>query len=309
MDKVKKVVIFIPALNEEENITSVIDNVHELYAEERTRPKGYLVELLVINDGSTDNTEEIALSKGVKVISHFKNLGLGAATRTAMETAYEMGADVAVKLDADFQHDPDDIEKVVWPILENKADICWGSRFAGQIHYTMPFIRYIGNHFFTWLMNKLTDYEISDAQTGLMAYGRRYLTVFELHGDYNPPQQLLMDANYKHMRYAEVPVVFHKRTKGESFVNLKYPFKVIPNIVRVIIFANPMKVFGFIGGVMILLSLFIVLLWGLGTVLNNPLLQNIPILSMSNLALLLFISGLQTLFFGILADLIIKKQK
>jgi glycosyltransferase involved in cell wall biosynthesis len=309
MDELKKVVIFIPAFNEEKSIASVIDKVHELYPRARTSPKGYYIDVLVVNDGSIDKTEEIALSKNTNVISHLKNLGLGAATRTGMESAYEMGADVAVKLDADFQHDPEDIEKVVMPLLENKADICWGSRFAGQIEYKMPLIRYVGNHFFTWLMNQLTDYDISDAQTGLMAYGRKYLAVFELHGNYNPPQQLLVDANYKHMRYAEVPVVFHKRVKGKSFVDLRYPFKVIPNIVRVIIFANPMKVFGFIGLLMVLLSLCIVSLWTLGALLNYPPLQHIPILSMSNLALLLFISGLQTLFFGILADLIVKKRR
>lgn len=309
MDELKKVVIFIPAFNEEQSIASVIDQVYALYPKGRTHPKGYFIEVLVVNDGSVDKTKEIALSKNVTVISHLKNLGLGAATRTGMETAYEMGAEVAVKLDADFQHDPEDIEKVILPLLENKADICWGSRFAGQIKYKMPLIRYIGNHFFTWLMNQLTDYDISDAQTGLMAYGRKYLAVFELHGNYNPPQQLLMDANYKHMRYAEVPVVFHKRRQGRSFVDLQYPFKVIPNIVRVIIFANPMKVFGFIGGAMVALSLLIVSLWTLGVLLNYPALQHIPILSMSNLALLLFISGLQTLFFGILADLIVKKRR
>lgn len=308
MDKLKKVVIFIPAFNEEANIASVIDKVQDLYPEVKTRSKGYVIEILVVSDGSQDNTEEIVLSKNVNLISHPKNLGLGAATRTGMETAYEMGADVAVKLDADFQHDPKDIEKVIWPILENKADICWGSRFTGQIEYKMPLIRYIGNHFFTWLMNKLTDYNISDAQTGLMAYGRKYLAVFELHGNYNPPQQLLMDANYKHMRYVEVPVVFHKRLQGESFVSLKYPFKVLPNIARVIIFANPMKIFGFLGLSMVLLALFIVSLWALGVVLNYPPLQHIPVLSLGNLALILFIAGLQTLFFGILADLIVKKR-
>ncbi|MCP4373422.1 MAG: glycosyltransferase family 2 protein [Deltaproteobacteria bacterium] len=309
MDKLKKVMIFIPAFNEEASIVTVIDKVQELYPEERTRLKGYIIEILVVNDGSQDKTEEIVLSKNVALISHPKNLGLGAATRTGMETAYEMGADAAVKLDADFQHDPEDIEKVIIPLLENKADICWGSRFAGHIEYKMPFTRYVGNHFFTWLMNRLTDYDISDAQTGLMAYGRKYLAVFELHGNYNPPQQLLMDANYKHMRYAEVPVVFHERTKGESFVSLKYPFKVIPNMIRVMIFANPMKIFGCLGLLMILLSLSIVSFWTLGALLDNPSLQHIPILSISNLALILFISGLQTLFFGILADLIVKKRK
>ncbi len=305
MNDLKKVVIFIPALNEEDSIASVIDKVHELYARERTQTNGYFAEILVVNDGSTDKTEEIALSKQVAVVSHPKNLGLGAATRTAMETTYEMGADVAVKLDADFQHDPEDIERVILPILENKADICWGSRFAGQIHYKMPFIRYVGNHFFTWLMNKLTDYDISDAQTGLMAYGKKYLAVFELHGNYNPPQQLLMDANYKHMRYAEVPVVFNQRTTGTSFVSLKYPFYVLINIFRILVYANPLKTFGSIGILCIIASFLYFILYILTQRFGWPLSS----LFVNSLSLALLIIGFQSFFFGILADLIVKKRK
>ena len=298
-NKRERVVVFIPAFNEEKTIASAIEKTLALYSEEYTRSKGYSLELLVVNDGSTDATEKIANGKGVKVVSHYRNLGLGAATRTAMETAYEMGASVAVKLDADLQHDPADIEKVIIPILEDRADICWGSRFAGRITYKMPLIRFIGNKFFTWLMNRLTDYTISDAQTGLMAYGKRYLRVFELHGNYNPPQQLLVDANNKGMRYAEVPVVFNQRTEGHSFISLKYPFKVIPNILRVITYSNPLKVFGILGGMMILLSLVVTALWLSDVIMEFP----------DTTVLLLSLSGLQTFFFGVLADIIIKKRK
>jgi len=254
---------------------------------------------LVVNDGSEDQTEVTAKKKGVKVISHPRNLGLGAATRTAMEAAYEMGAAVAIKLDADLQHEPSDIEKVVMPILEDRADICWGSRFAGNINYKMPLIRLAGNKFFTWLMNTLTSYKITDAQTGLMAYGRKYLQVFEFHGNYNPPQQILVDANLKYMRYAEVPVVFNMRTEGESFVSLKYPFKVIPNVFRVITFSQPLKVFGIMGGLLIFFSFFISMLWLLDIIHIFP----------DTTVLILFLSGLQTFFFGVLADLIVKKRK
>ncbi len=305
MDKLKKVVIFIPAYNEEKSIVSVIDRVRELYPETRTAPQGYYVELLVVNDGSRDRTEEIVSAKGVALVSHPKNLGLGAATRTAMETAHDMGADVAVKLDADLQHDPQDIEKVVLPILENRTDICWGSRFAGQINYKMPFIRYVGNHFFTWLMNVLTDYEISDAQTGLMAFGRKYLAVFELHGNYNPPQQLLMDANNKHMRYAEVPVVFHKREQGTSFVSLKYPFYVLVNIFRIFVYANPLKTFGAIGIFCVLFSFLYFLMY----VLAQRFGWSSSSLFVNDLSLALLIIGFQSFFFGILADMITRKRR
>ncbi|MCP4396873.1 MAG: glycosyltransferase family 2 protein [bacterium] len=304
-NEIKKVIVCIPAFNEETTLASILDKISLSYPPERTRAKGFRVEILVVNDGSTDRTETIAASKNVMVISHSKNLGLGAATRTGLETAYEMGADIAVKFDADFQHVSEDIEKVLMPILENQADICWGSRFKGTIHYNMPFIRYTGNQFFTWLMNKLTNYDISDGQTGIFACARKYLAIFEIYGDYNSNQQLLLDANYKHMRYAEVPVDFYERGGGKSFVNLSYPFRVIPNILRVIVYANPLKVFGGVGLLMMGAALCIVALWyleqwtGLG----------IPFFPPRNSSLTLFLSGLQTCFFGVLCDLILKKRR
>lgn len=308
-EKLRKVTVFIPAFNEEESIASVIDKVRELYTKDITQSKGYFVEILVVNDGSTDKTEEIAKSRGVKIVSHLRNLGLGGAVRTALQTAYAMGTDIAVKIDADLQYDPADIEKVISPLLEDKADICWGSRFAGDITFKMPFIRYVGNKFFTWLLNILTDYKISDAQSGLKAFGRRYLAIFEIHGNYNSNQQILLDANFKHMRYAEVPITFIPRSSGESFVNLKYPFKVILNIIRVLVYANPLKVFGTIGITMIFFSLLQIFLWWIGNLIEYNILEKVPILGLKNLALLLFLAGVQTLFFGILADLIVKRRK
>lgn len=303
MDNLKKVVVYIPAFNEEDNIELVIDKIRELYRLELTESKGYFVEIICVNDGSTDKTEAKAKAKGIRVISHNRNLGLGAASRTSLETAYEIGADVAVKFDADLQYDPSDIEKVIMPLLKGEADVCWGSRVKGKINYKMPFIRFTGNKFFTWLLNKLTCYSISDAQSGLKAFNRKYLTVFEIPGNYNSNQQLLIDANYKHMKYTEVPVAFYARTKGKSFVSLKYPFRVIPNIIRVIIYADPLKVFGYLGLSMVATSVLIVAIWVIGYYLN------VEIKFPRNIALLLFLSGVQIMFFGILADLIIKKRK
>ena len=128
MNEIQKVTVFIPAYNEEDSIGSVIDTVSELYSTSLTHSKGYELSLLVVNDGSTDLTEDIVKTKDVSVISHPWNLGLGAATRTGMTVAYESGADVAVKFDADLQHDPMDIEKVILPILEKKT--IWGAPVA-----------------------------------------------------------------------------------------------------------------------------------------------------------------------------------
>lgn len=303
--ELKKVVVFIPCLNEEDTVGIAIDKVKELYPINVTRPKGYCVELLVVNDGSTDRTEAIARSKGVKVVTHQRNIGLGGAVRTALQTAYEMDADIAVKLDADLQHPPEDIESVIMPVVEGKADICFGSRFRGKIHYKMPLIRLWGNKFFTWLINKLTSYKISDAQTGLTAFNRKYLSVFEIHGDYNAAQQLLIDAHNKYMRYYEVPVQFYPRTSGQSFVSLKYPFYVIINILRVLTYANPLKVFSFIGASLITFSFSYYVFYIIAKRLN----WDVSFILVDKLSLATLIVGVQCFFFGVLADLLIHKKK
>src|SRR3989344_5809969 len=159
-----KVVVYIHAYNEEATIGRIIDTIKETYKER----KGYKLEVIVVNDGSRDRTTKIALERGVRVITHPSNRGLGAATRTGMETAREMGADIAVKIDADYQHDPLDIEKVIAPILEDRADAVFGSRFLGSIEYSMPAYRKAGNSFFSWVTSKFTGLRITDGQTGIM---------------------------------------------------------------------------------------------------------------------------------------------
>lgn len=299
--KPKYVIVFIPAFNEEKKIGEVIKGVYELYQDSERR--GFKVEVIVVDDGSTDRTIEVASSAGAtRIISHPYNLGLGAATRTGMQTAYEMGVDVALKLDADFQHDPKDIEKVIQPILEDRADIVYGSRFAGKITYKMPLIRKMGNLFFTWLMRKLTGWKITDAQTGLMVYSRKYLANFNMPGNYNPPHQTLIDAYHKHMRYMEVPVVFHPRTSGKSFISLKYPFKVLPQILRTLIMVNPLKVFMPIGLFLIFGGMVMfVIEWYL---VNHQIIEKLH----DSTIVVMILFGIQTAFFGLLADLMVNKK-
>lgn len=298
-EELRKVIVFIPTLNEEDQIARVIKSIQDCYGDSAKR--GFVVETLMVDDGCTDNTVRRAEEAGVtRIVHHPKNLGLGAAVRTGMRVAHEMGADVAVKIDADMQHDSKDIEAVIQPILQDTADIVWGSRFAGEITYRMPLHRRWGNKFFTWLMNVLTDYDISDAQTGLMAFDRRYLACFQILADYNNPQQLLLDANSKHMRYMEVPVVFHKRETGSSFVSFRYPLKVIPTILWMITYANPMRVFVPLGQLMFLVAC-LVTVYDLASYWYGYVEQ---LFIHWGYIILFALAGLQTLFFGVLADMI-----
>jgi glycosyltransferase involved in cell wall biosynthesis len=238
------IAIVIPAYNEESSIGNVIERVLELYDV-----------VIVVDDGSKDHTYDITKNyPSVTIIRHPVNMGLGAATRTGLKRAYEIGAEIAVKIDADFQHEVWDIHKVIDPIMRDQADCVFGTRFKGGLKYKMPLYRNIGNKFFSWLVSLSTGLTITDGQTGLMAFHRRYLEVFDIISDYNETQQLIMDAYGKKMRIVEVPVMFNKRVTGQSFISWKYPIKVIPAILRMFMTYGAMKIFTILA--------VILLIWG-----------------------------------------------
>jgi len=292
------VVIYIPSHNEERTLRPVVEKINEYYIR---KPKDF-IQIAVINDGSRDHTAQVAaqlLKEGLihHIATHIKNQGLGAATRSGLRTAADMGADIAVKIDADFQHDPEDIEKVIRPILDDKSDVVFGSRFLGRINYKMPLYRKLGNASFSYLTHFFTGLRVTDGQTGLIATNHRYLKTFRLVQNYNETQQMIIDAWRNQLRFMEVPVVFHKREHGKSFISLKYPFIVFPNIVRLFIHACPLKIF-------LPLGLFLFLLGMLSFVsyLISP-------GFIGRTSILIFnMSGLQIILFGFIADAISKKR-
>ena len=129
--------------------------------------------------------------------------------------------------------------------------------------------------------------------------------MFKIIANYNPPQQLLIDAHGKNMRYAEVPVEFHKRTTGKSFVSFKYPFKVLPAMLRILIYANPLRVFVPFGFIFIAIAMVIMVYdffqYFAGASEST---SEHPVTVM-----LLFTFGIQSVMFGLLADLIIRRSE
>lgn len=294
------VVVFIPAYNEGEAIKKVINALKQRYVGNETQD--YIVEIIVVDDGSRDNTAQSAREAGVKkIVVHPYNRGLGAATRTGMQTAYEMGADIAVKIDADGQNEIEGVEKVVRPILEDRADSVFGSRLMGGLEYKMPLYRDWGNRFFAWFVSQIVGMKISDATTGLMAFHRRYLEVFNIIKDYNETQQLIIDSWGKHMRIMEVSVIFHKRLSGRSFIKkgFKYPSIVIPTMLRMYIHFKPLRFFLEIGLLFIILGVLAVF-WI--TVFGQTFFGDAAIT-------ILILLGFQIIFFGLLADQISFKRK
>ena len=299
----RKLVVVIPAYNEAKAIEKVVTGIGEI--KRKAAERGFRLLVYVVDDGSGDGTGGLAQKAGAdRIIRHKVNLGLGAAVRSGLFAARKDGADVMVKFDADLQHDPHDIIPLIEPILEDEADVVYGNRLE-RIEYKMPLVRRAGNKVFTKLMSMLTKWPLKDSQPGIFAVNREYLEVFNLPGDYNYTQQILLDAYHRGMRFAHVAVAFRRRTTGESFVSMKYPFKVLPQLVYVVISTKPMKVFFPVAFVCLVVggSIFSVevVLWLLGRTVK-------PVVHV-NAVLGLAFFGLQTLFFGLLAELVIRTQK
>lgn len=262
---------------------------------------GFALLVYVVNDGSSDNTAALAQSSGAdKIITHKKNRGLGAAVRTGLLAARKDQIDIAIKFDADCQHDPQDIIRIIQPIINDEAEIVYGNRFE-KIDYDMPLVRKVGNKVFTRLMAMLTGWPLKDSQPGIFAVSRDYLAVFHLPGDYNYTQQVLLDAYHQGMRFAHVDVSFHKRNTGKSFISLKYPVKVLPQLLMVMISIKPMKIFMPVGLVFIALAT-VIFCWEFGQWLFADAIK--PVMHV-NMVLGSMLFGMQTLFFGMLAELIV----
>jgi len=294
------VIVFIPAYNEAKTITKVINKLNQIYGQ--GKEWDFVLDIIVIDDGSDDDTAQIAEKAGVKkVVVHPYNRGLGASTRTGMQTAYEMDADIAVKIDADMQNPPEDVEKIIRPILDDRADVVFGSRLTGGLQYKMPLYRDWGNKFFAWLCSKITGLKVTDATTGLIAFHKRYLAVFNIIKDYNETQQLIIDSWGKHMRVTEVSTTFHKREDGKSFIKagLKYPANVLPTMLRMYIHFKPLRFFLTVGLSCLILgmiaSIYVVLV---GETFFGDAAVTI-----------LIIVGFQIIFFGLLADQISYRRK
>lgn len=220
----KKIVVFLPAHNEEVSLPLVLKRIP-------AEIDGLPVETIVIDDGSTDATSDIARRHGAHVYRFKKNRGLGAAVREGLLRSYEHGATVAVMIDADNEYPADQIPDVVRPILAGEADYVFGSRFLGTVD-GMRLYRYIGNHVFTWLQCLLLKQRIHDGQSGMRAFSRAACKHAEIIHDYNYAQVLTLNLVRKGFRLHEVPIRYRVREAGKSFIRFNYVQRVLPAIYR-----------------------------------------------------------------------------
>ncbi|REJ67303.1 MAG: glycosyltransferase family 2 protein [Planctomycetota bacterium] len=218
-----RLAVSIPALNEEATLAQVIEAIPESIdgIEE--------ILVIVIDDGSTDRTAEIALECGAHLIKHEQTYGVGRAFHSALAAATELGVDLLATIDADGQFDPGDLPKLVAPIVEGRADFVTASRFADpQLVPTMPWIKRWGNRQMSRLISRLTRQTFHDVSCGMRCYNRAAMLNLNLMGAFTYTQEVFLNLAFKNMRLVEVPVVVRgQREHGESRVAssiLRYGF-------------------------------------------------------------------------------------
>ncbi|PFG05478.1 glycosyltransferase family 2 protein [Bacillus sp. es.034] len=221
----QKVIVFMPAHNEEESIGDVIKRVP------RSFHPSVDVEVLVINDGSTDRTVEVAKRAGADHIITFENnRGLGAAVREGLRASFDLHAHIGVMIDADGEYPPEQIPELLEPIFKGEADYTMGSRFLGTIN-GMKLHRRLGNYCFTLLQCVLLRKWIYDGQSGMRAFSRQAMEHAEIIHDYNYAQVLTLNLVRKGFRVKEIPILYYVRTTGRSFIKFKsYMSSVLPAI-------------------------------------------------------------------------------
>ncbi|MEX2625777.1 MAG: lysylphosphatidylglycerol synthase domain-containing protein [Ilumatobacteraceae bacterium] len=223
VDRAAPVVLFLPAHNEAPRIAEVLASVPESV-------QGHPVVTLVVDDGSTDSTAEIARASGATVVSHPTNRGLGAAVRTGFAAGVDLGASAVAFCDADGEYDPAELDVLVTPILAGRADYVVGSRFAGNIQHMRPHRRF-GNRVLTRWLAWTVRHPITDGQSGYRALSGHAAATVDIVHDYNYAQVLTVDALRRGMRYREVPITYRFRSTGRSFVRLlPYLRSVVPAV-------------------------------------------------------------------------------
>ncbi|MBI1797516.1 MAG: glycosyltransferase family 2 protein [Candidatus Eisenbacteria bacterium] len=216
-----RVLVIVPAMNEEESLPVTLDEL---------RRKAPGVAVLVVDDGSRDATTDVARARGVPVVRHAVNLGVGAALQTGFRWALAHGFDVAVQLDADGQHDPAFLDALVEPVLAGRCDVSIGSRFVSRSAYRAPAARRFGMVLFSAVVRLTAGVRITDTTSGFRAYDRAVMEVgqHDFPKDF-PDAPLLIDLARRGFRLCEVAVEMRPREAGRSFYtlgkSLYYPYK------------------------------------------------------------------------------------
>lgn len=207
----QKILIIVPAFNEEGHIFQTVQEICSRFP---------ACSVLIVNDGSQDQTSFQAKRTDAFVVNLPFNLGIGGAVQTGFKFAYENDYDIAVQVDGDGQHDVTYLNDLLMPVISEEADMTIGSRFLPPfLGYRSSFIRRIGIHFFAYLISLISEYKVTDPTSGFRAYNRKMIKVFSQYypSDYPEPEAIVVAGRYR-AQIKEIPVQMRKRTTGHSSI-------------------------------------------------------------------------------------------
>jgi glycosyltransferase involved in cell wall biosynthesis len=299
-----RLIVNIPAFNEEKTIAKVIQKIPR-------EIKGLSeVKVQVIDDGSSDKTVEVSKAAGADfVVSHERNMGVGAAFKTAVESALANGADIMVNIDADGQFPASDIPKFTELITEKKADMVVASRFGVKSAKNMPWVKSFLNRFAASIIAKFLRHPIDDLTCGFRALSRETMLRLNLAYRFTYTQETIIDAISKNLIVKWIPVevtYFDDRQSKVVKSVWKFVYQSSMIIIRTVRDARPMVFFG-IPGITLITTAGAIGIAFLGYYFSH--FKVSPFRTWLALAVILLLVGMQLLVFALIADMIRSNRK
>ena len=294
------IVITIPAYNEGKTLGNIIKDIRKVMD---SSPFNCRYKIVVVDDGSSDDTADAARKAGAVVYSHPRNCGLAETFRTEVKKSLELGADIIVHIDADGQYLPKEIPLLIKEVQKG-TDLVLGSRFKGTIEY-MPLLKRIGNRAFSHVISQVTDVDISDGQTGFRAFTKEVAERITIISNHTYTQEQIIKAVREKFHIKEVPVYFAKRVGKSRLISnpFEYAAKAWINIIRIYRDYEPLKFFGLMGSLIfslgVMLGLYLVYIQFFGEGVNRH-------FGLMMLDVLILSIGFQVIVFGFLSDMLKK---
>lgn len=298
----EKLIVMIPCYNEEKTLPLVIKSIP------RKIPGIRKVEVLVIDDGSTDKTSEVAKKQGADyIIRHHLNKGLARTFASGIEMALQKGADIIVNTDADNQYPQEDIPRLIEPILNSEAEVVIADRQTTTIKHfsqTKKLLQWLGSKVVSWM----AGVSIPDAPSGFRAYSRDAAMRINIVTDFSYAAETLIQAGKKKIPIASIPIKTNRQTRESRLFsgNWSYLKNQGGTILRVFAMYEPLKVFSYIGGVFFISGLILGARFIYFYFFDSGEAGHVQSLI---LASILLIIGFQIFLIGLIADLIASNRK